>query len=195
MNEQRLPATLKCGAAVGELMEQVAEGHADDPTSHQAECSYCQLTLSRLAASWRTVERLRVERAEPSLRLLAGVMRRVRSELDDRRVELSNERGATRVSVTVLTALAFWAAAAVPGVRHVLSARPRSSDLQTVETRSGRTRLVSPNSLRIDLELSVDYGFGALLVAAEVRRAVVDQVWAMAGLEVAGVNLTILDVG
>lgn len=194
MSEQRLPATLKCGAAVGELMEQVAEGHADDPTSHQAECSYCQLTLSRLAASWRTVERLRVERAEPSPRLLSGVMRRVRSGLDDRRVELSDERGATRVSVAVLTTLAFWAAAAVPGVRQVLSARPRISDLQTV-ARSVGTRLVSPNSLRIDLELSVDYGFSALLVAAEVRRAVVDQVWAMAGLEVAGVDLTILDVG
>ncbi len=195
MSEQRLPAALECGAAVGELIEQVEEGHADDPTSHQAGCPYCQLTLSRLAVSWRAGERLRMERVQPSSRLLAGVMPRIRSGLDDWRVELPGERGPTRVSVAVLTALAFWAATTVPGVRQVLRANPRGSDVRTEETRSGRTRVVSPNNLRIDLELSVDYGFSALLVADEVRRAIVDQVRDMTGLQVAAVDLAIVDVG
>jgi len=77
----------------------------------------------------------------------------------------------------------------------VLRANPRGSDVRTEETRSGRTRVVSPNNLRIDLELSVDYGFSALLVADEVRRAIVDQVRDMTGLQVAAVDLAIVDVG
>jgi hypothetical protein len=41
MNEPRLPVELECGAVVADLLEQVAEGHADELTSLQAGCPYC----------------------------------------------------------------------------------------------------------------------------------------------------------
>jgi len=55
--------------------------------------------------------------------------------------------------------------------------------------------LLSPHNLRIELELSLRYGFSALVVAEEVRRAVIAQVWEETGLELAGVELLIADVG
>ena len=196
MREPRLPVELECGAVVADLLEQVAEGHAAELTSHQAGCPYCKLTLSRAADSWRAVEGLRAEPVQPSPQLLARVMQRTRAGLEDWQIELGGERGVTRVSRAVLTSLAFWTASAAPGVREVLGARPTGTDVQRAgASRSRRERLLSPHNLRIELELSLHYGLNAWVVAEEVRRAVIDQVWEVTGLELAGVELLIADVG
>jgi uncharacterized alkaline shock family protein YloU len=139
---------------------------------------------------------LRAEPVQPSPQLLARVMQRTRAGLEDWEIELGGERGVTRVSRAVLTSLAFWTASAAPGVREVLGARPTGTDVQRVgRSRGRRERLLSPLNLRIELELSLRYGFSALVVAEEVRRAVIAQVWEMTGLELAGVELMITDVG
>ena len=196
MREPRLPVELECGAVVADLLEQVAEGHADELTSHQTGCPYCKLTLSRAADSWRAVEGLRAEPVQPSPQLLARVMQRTRAGLEDWQIELGGERGVTRVSRAVLTSLAFWTASAAPGVREVFGARPTGTDVQRAgPSRSRRERLLSPHNLRIELELSLHYGLNAWVVAEEVRRAVIDQVWEVTGLELAGVELLIADVG
>ena len=36
---------LACGADVDELLEQAADGHAGQFTSHQRDCLYCQAAL------------------------------------------------------------------------------------------------------------------------------------------------------
>jgi uncharacterized alkaline shock family protein YloU len=196
MSEPRLPVELECGAVVADLLEQVAEGHADELTSHQTGCPYCKLTLSRAADSWRAVEGLRAEPVQPSPQLLARVIQRTRAGLEDWQIELGGERGVTRVSRAVLTSLAFWTASAAPGVREVLGARPTGTDVQRAgASESRRERLLSPHNLRIELELSLHYGLNAWVVAEEVRRAVIDQVWEVTGLELAGVELLIADVG
>jgi uncharacterized alkaline shock family protein YloU len=196
MSDPRRPSELECGALVADLLEQVAEGHADEPTSHQAGCPHCKLTLSRAADSWRAVEGLRAEPVQPSPQLLARVMQRTRAGLEDWQIELGGERGVTRVSRAVLTSLAFWAASAAPGVREVFGARPTGTDVQGAgRSRSRRERLLSPHNLRIELELSLQYGLNALVVAEEVRRAVIDQIWQVTGLELAEVELVIADVG
>lgn len=195
MSEQRLPAELQCGALVTGLLEQVSERHAADLTPHQLGCRHCKLILSRLADSWAVVERLRAERVQPSPQLLARVMRRVRAGLDDWQVELPAEQGMTRVSSLVLASLAFWAASASPGVRQVFRAEASDSNGSPGRLKIGRHRLVSTANLRIELELGLDYGFSAVVVAKEVRRAVLGQVWETTGLELAGVELTIADVG
>jgi uncharacterized alkaline shock family protein YloU len=196
MSEPRLPVELECGAVVADLLEHVAEGHAAELTSHQAGCPYCKLTLSRAADSWRAVEGLRTEPVQPPPQLLARVMQRTRAGLEDWQIELGGERGVTRVSRAVLTSLAFWTASAAPGVREVFGARPTGTDVQRAgPSRSSRERLLSPHNLRIELELSLHYGLNALVVAEEVRRAVIDQVWEVTGLELAGVELLIADVG
>jgi uncharacterized alkaline shock family protein YloU len=196
MSEPRLPVELKCGAVVAELLEQVAEGRADELTAHQASCPYCKDALSRAADSWGAVEGLRAETVQPSPQLLARVMQRTRAGLEDWQIELGGERGVTRVSRAVLTSLAFWAASAAPGVREVFGARPTGTDVRGAgQSRSRGERLLSPHNLRIELELSLRYGFSALVVAEEVRRAVIAQVWEETGLELAGVELLIADVG
>jgi uncharacterized alkaline shock family protein YloU len=196
MSQARLPSELECGALVADLLEQVADGHAAELTSHQTGCPYCKLTLSRAANSWRAIEGLRAEPVQPSPQLLARVMQRTRAGLEDWQIELGGERGVTRVSRAVLTSLAFWTASAAPGVREVFGARPTGTDVQMAgPSKSRRERLLSPHNLRIELELSLHYGFNALVVAEEVRRAVLDQVWEVTGLELAGVELLIADVG
>jgi uncharacterized alkaline shock family protein YloU len=195
MSEPHLSSELECGAVVADLLEQVAEGHADDLTSHQAGCPYCKDTLSREADSWRAVEGMRAEPVQPSPQLLARVMQRTRAGLEDWGIELGRERGVTRVSRAVLTSLAFWTASAAPGVREVFEARPRGTVQRAGRSRSRREQLLSPHNLRIELELSLHYGFSALVVAEEVRRAVMVQVWEATGLELAGVELMIADVG
>jgi uncharacterized alkaline shock family protein YloU len=196
MNEPRLLSELECGAVVAHLLEQVAEGHAEELTSHQAGCPYCKDTLSRAADSWRAVEGLQAEPVQPSQQLLARVMRRTRAALEDWEIELGGERGVTQVSRAVLTSLAFWTASAAPGVREVFEARPRGTDVQGAgRSRSRRGRQLSPHNQRIELDLSLQYGFSALVVAEEVRRAVIAQVWEVTGLELAGVELMIADVG
>jgi uncharacterized alkaline shock family protein YloU len=196
MSQRPLPAELECGAVVADLLEQVAEGHAEELTSHQAGCPYCKRILSRAADSWRAVEGLRAEPVQPSPQLLARVMQRGRAGLEDWQIELGGERGVTRVSRAVLTSLAFWTASAAPGVREVFGARPTGIEIQRGgPAKSGRERLLSPHNLRIELELSLHYGFNAFIVAEEVRRQVIDQIREVAGLELAGVELLIADVG
>jgi len=122
-------------------------------------------------------------------------MHRIRAGLDNRQVKLDGEPGETRISLAVLISLAFWAASAAPGVRQVFRARPSGRELSgNGRARSKRDRLVSSADLRIELELSIVYGFNALVVAEEVRQAVLDEVADMTGLQLAGVELTIADV-
>lgn len=46
---------LACGASVDELLEQVADGHADELTDHQSGCEYCQAALTEFTALWSPV--------------------------------------------------------------------------------------------------------------------------------------------
>ncbi|MDQ6899793.1 MAG: Asp23/Gls24 family envelope stress response protein [Candidatus Dormibacteraeota bacterium] len=193
---ERLPTQLQCGAQLADLLEQVSNGRASDLMPHQVECPYCAAALSRLFNSWREIEHLRAEPVQPSPELLHRVMRRIRAGLDDWQVELRDGRGATRVSTAVLNSLAFWAAAAAPGVRQVFQAQSRDAGIESSD-RPGkrRKRLVSLKNLRIEIELSIHYGFSALLVAEHVRRAVIAHVWETTGLDLPEVDLTIADVG
>jgi len=46
---------LTCGADVDQLLEQVADGHADELTDHQSGCEYCQGALTEFTALWSPV--------------------------------------------------------------------------------------------------------------------------------------------
>lgn len=46
---------LACGADVDELLEQVADGHADEFTDHQSGCEYCEAALTEFTALWSPV--------------------------------------------------------------------------------------------------------------------------------------------
>lgn len=46
---------LACGADVDELLEQVADGHAEELTDHQSGCGYCQAALTEFTALWSPV--------------------------------------------------------------------------------------------------------------------------------------------
>lgn len=46
---------LACGAGVDELLEQVADGHAEELTAHQSGCEYCHAALTEFTALWSPV--------------------------------------------------------------------------------------------------------------------------------------------
>lgn len=46
---------LACGADVDELLEQVADGDADELTAHQSGCEYCHAALTEFTALWSPV--------------------------------------------------------------------------------------------------------------------------------------------
>src|ERR1700710_1120070 len=48
--------TLACGHDVDEILEQVAEGHADQLTAHQRSCVHCQAAISELSRLWAPVQ-------------------------------------------------------------------------------------------------------------------------------------------
>ncbi|MBJ7604451.1 MAG: Asp23/Gls24 family envelope stress response protein [Candidatus Dormibacteraeota bacterium] len=193
---ERLPAQLQCGAQLADLLEQVSTGQTKALTPHQIECPYCTAALNRLVNSWQDIERLRAEPVQPSPELLHRVMRRIWAGLDDWQVELRGGRGMTRVSTAVLSSLAFWAAAAAPGVRQVFQAQSREVGIEGPDRpKKRRQRLVSRENLRIEIELSIHYGFSALVVAEQVRRAVIAHVLETTGLDLPEVELTIADVG
>jgi hypothetical protein len=55
------PDRLPCGAPVGRLIEQVADGRGGDPTPHQQSCLHCQAALAEYDRLWAPVHQLAAE--------------------------------------------------------------------------------------------------------------------------------------
>ena len=64
---------LPCGADLGALVAQVADGVPGD-LAHQATCPHCQAALAQLDELWELVDRLARERVEAPERIDAVVM-------------------------------------------------------------------------------------------------------------------------
>jgi hypothetical protein len=71
----RLPP-LRCGADLGALVAQVADGVPGD-LAHQAGCPHCQAALAELRELWSVVGRLAAERVEAPERIDAVVLGRI----------------------------------------------------------------------------------------------------------------------
>lgn len=192
---------LACGAAVDELLEQVADGDAERLSSHQRNCLHCQAGIAEFKMLWAPVQDYARLPVSLPRRLRASVLNRVDRLVHDvwHTLELT-ELGTVRVAARVVAAVARATASQVPGVRVALgqSTESRIAELVSKATAGhlhphaavgvlGRTAVV-------DLALAVSYGESVNEVAHEVRRRVIVELKESIGLQSVTVNVVIDDV-
>jgi uncharacterized alkaline shock family protein YloU len=195
--EDRLP----CGAEVGQLLDQVDAGRAEQRTEHQGSCPLCQAALGELGELWEPLRELAAKRALVPPGLVAEVMAQVR-QLASRVwfAVLPDSRGVTRVAARVIAVIARQAACRVPEVVVALgsSTEPDAARAAAAATRGhrypGSAVGVAGSHVAVDLALATSYGASIPVLAERVRRAVLRDVRAATGIDDVEVNVTVDDV-
>jgi hypothetical protein len=109
---------LACGAAIDELLEQAADGHAGQLTGHQRHCLHCQAALQEFSRVWAPVRRLAAEHVAVPATLKTAVASQIRKLIADVSYTLQlSDTGAIRIAAHVVATIAREAARTVPGVR------------------------------------------------------------------------------
>lgn len=184
---------LDCGAKVGLLVDQVADGLPPTDPAHQASCPHCQTALHELDGLWSDVRELASEDVLVPRSIVEQVITRIRQGLAPSVTELSLEevvprlvrhallradRGTTRIADAVVARLAAAVTDEVSRVQLLGGLRGVDVDL-----REGR--------VRISLRLAIVYGASVPAVTRAVRGAVVGTVEAMTGLTVESVDIAV----
>ncbi len=60
--DRRVGDRLPCGTDLEDLLDQVADGHSAERSTHQLTCAYCQSALDEIERLWEPVRRLAGER-------------------------------------------------------------------------------------------------------------------------------------
>jgi uncharacterized alkaline shock family protein YloU len=192
---------LACGAEVDPLLEQVADGRADDLNAHQRDCVHCQAAIAEFAALWEPVAETAASQVPAPPGLTAAVMSQIRVLVRDVWYTLqTTELGTIRIAARIVAALARDSARMVPGVRVALGRSTHSSLAALAEKASfghsypqaavgvlGRTAVV-------DLAVAVTYGDSAHAVAREIQQHVIGTLRDMVGLQTIVVNVKVDDI-
>jgi uncharacterized alkaline shock family protein YloU len=193
--------TLPCGAEVDPLLEQVADGRAEDLDGHQQGCVHCQAAIAEFAARWGPVAETAASPVPAPRGLTAAVMSQIRVLVRDVWYTLqTTELGTIRIAARIVAALARDSARMVPGVRVALG-RSTGSKLAAVAERAtfghqypqaavgvlGRTAVV-------DLAVAVTYGDSARAVAQDIQQHVITALRDVVGLQTVVVNVTVDDI-
>jgi len=204
------PSRLRCGVALDELIDQVADDRAPQDPAHQRGCPYCRAALSELHEIWAPVASLIDEPIEAPPSLLGSVMERVGAlAANNWHAVVPDPPGRTSTAAWVIAVIARRAAAAVPGVIAVtgrvappvvvldsdastgLVAEPvptsRQQDLAAGTGVAGATVVVS-------LVLTADGTQPLQVLAQRVREQVIAHVRELAGLAVVEVDVLVEDV-
>ncbi|HEX8094827.1 Asp23/Gls24 family envelope stress response protein [Jatrophihabitans sp.] len=192
---------LACGAGVDELLEQVADGDADRPNSHQRTCPHCQAAIAEFRLLWAPVQDYARQPVSLPQRLRRSVLQEVDRLVHDVWYTLHlTDTGAIRVAARVVAAIARDAAGRVPGVRVALG-RSTESRIAELVARATSGHLhphaavgVLGRTAVIDLALAVSYGEPVHVVAHEVQRRVIAELKQNVGLQSVIVNVTVDDV-
>lgn len=193
--------TLPCGADVDELLEQVADGHADQPTDHQKTCAHCQAAIGEFTDLWDPVRQSAATAVPAPDEIRAAVMRLVRVLVQNVWYTLQlGDRGSTRVAARVVATIARDAARRVPGVRVALgrSTHPRIAAAVEKATRGHRHPDAAVGVLGrtavIDLAIAVSYDDPVHQVAHQVQADVIAALRNGVDLKTVTVNVTVDDV-
>jgi uncharacterized alkaline shock family protein YloU len=192
---------LVCGAAVDEILEQVADGHGAQLSEHQQHCAHCQAAIREFTTIWEPIRQLANEPVTVPQRLQASVMRQVDKLVHDiwYTLELTDD-GAMRVAARVVATIARDTARRVPGVRVVLgrTTESRVADLVAKATRRHRHPNAGVGVLGrtavIDLAVAVTSGEQVHQVAHEIQRRVKAELQENLGLQTIAVNVIVDDV-
>jgi uncharacterized alkaline shock family protein YloU len=189
---------LACGAGIDELLEQAADGHAGQLTSHQRHCLHCQAALPEFSRVWEPVRNLAAEHVAVPATLKTAVASQIRKLIADVWYALHlSDTGAIRIAAHVVAAIAREAARNVPGVRAAFSrstttrpaekATPRHHHPHTAAGVLGRTAVV-------DLAIAAQYGAPLDTIAREVQQRAIADLRTKTGLHDVTVNVMIDDV-
>jgi uncharacterized alkaline shock family protein YloU len=194
-------AALACGEDIDRLLEQAADGRADQLTEHQAQCVHCRAALTEFGRIWEPVHDLATEPVTVPAALRAAISDQVRRLVADVWYTLQlGDGGTLRVAARVVATIARNTARQVPGVKVALGRSTQSKLAAVVEKATlghrhphaavgvlGRTAV-------IDLALAVRYGEPVDAVAHEVQHRVITELQRSVGLKDVTVNVTVDDV-
>ncbi|MCW2527446.1 MAG: hypothetical protein JWM76_2306 [Pseudonocardiales bacterium] len=194
-------SSLACGAHVDELLEQAADGNANQLTDHQRQCAHCQAALTEFARLWEPVRQFAAQPVSIPAALKTAVAGQVRRLVADVWYTLQlNDGGSLRVAARVVATIARHSALTVPGVRVALGRSTQSKIAAVVEKATlghrhphaavgvlGRTAVV-------DLAVAVTYGDNVHIVARQVQQRVIADLQRAIGLRDVAVNVTVDDV-
>jgi uncharacterized alkaline shock family protein YloU len=193
--------TLACGHDVDEILEQVADGHADQLTAHQRECVHCRAAIAEFSRLWAPIQAaVRTPLPAPG-EIVDAVVGRVRRLVKDTWYTLElTDGGSIHVATRVVARIARDAARRVPGVRVALGRSTGGRIAQLVEKATfghfhpnaavgvlGRTAVV-------DLAIAVSYGDVIDEVARAVQTDVRRELALSVGLKTVTVNVTVDDI-
>ena len=207
MTEDTSPAgsagdrALPCGTDIDDLLEQVAEGHAEDRSEHQRQCPHCMATLNELTEVWAPMRDFARQPVVAPAGITAAIVRQIDQLARDVWYTLqAADDGAIRIATRVVAVIARRAAMRVPGVRVAFgrSSNPRAAataDAGTHDHRHPHSAVgVLGLSAVVDVALSVTYGQPIVDIARDVQHHVIAELRDTVGLERVAVNVTIDNV-
>src|SRR6266550_8914678 len=192
---------LACGADIDELLEQAADGHAGQLTSHQRRCLHCQAALQEFSRLWEPVRSLAAEHVAVPATLKAAVASQIRKLIADVWYTLQlSDSGAIRIAARVIATIAREAARTVPGVRAAFGRSTHSASAGPAEQATLRHRHphaaagVLGRTAVVDLAIAAHYGSQLDAIAHQVQQRAIAELRAKTGLHDVTVNVTIDDV-
>jgi uncharacterized alkaline shock family protein YloU len=192
---------LACGMDVDEMLEQAADGHADQLTGHQQHCPHCRAALHEFSRVWEPVRRLAAEPVAIPAAVKAAVASQIRKLVSDVWYTLQlTDGGAIRVAARVVAAIARRAAQNVPGVRVAFGRSTHSTTAGLAEQSTLRHRHphsavgVLGRTAVVDLAIAVQYGENLDLIARQVQQRVTADLRACTVLREIAVNVTVDDI-
>jgi uncharacterized alkaline shock family protein YloU len=192
---------LACGADIDELLEQAADGHPSQLTSHQRHCLHCQAALPEFTRVWEPVRNLAAEHVAVPATLKTAVASQIRKLIADVWYTLHlSDSGAIRIAAHVVATIARDAARNVPGVRAAFGRSPHSTTTRTAEKATPRHHNphaaagVLGRTAVVDLAIAAQYGAPLDTIAREVQQRAITDLRTKTGLHDVTVNVTIDDV-
>jgi RNA polymerase sigma-70 factor, ECF subfamily len=179
---------LPCGRDPLQVWDDAAEDRLD---AHQQTCRYCQGVAAEYRDLAEPIREWQAETIEAPPALLRRVMTTVRAGLTARNyLPLVSPHGPARLDTATAAAAMRWAADQVDGVR------ARSCHIDPIDlTRPTRPPdEAAPAVVTVHLSITAPIGVDLLELADEVRRLVRDASNEILGLEIATINIDIVDV-
>lgn len=193
--------TLPCGESLDDILEQAADGHADQRTAHQRNCPHCQAALREFTQLWQPIRDAAAEPLTVPAALKAAVTAQIRRLVADVWYTLQiTDGGTVRVAARVVATIARDTARKVPGVRVALGRSTESKLAALVEKATLRHRHpqaavgVLGRTAVVDLALAVTYGEPVDAIARQVQQNVIAELRTKIGLHDVAVNITVDDV-
>lgn len=189
MNTASTSRELPCGRDPVKVWDDAA---SDSLSGHETICRYCQGVVSEYRLIADPLVRFVSESVEPPPGLLERVMVAVRMALHSREfLSLSSAYGPVRLDVVTAASVLRYAVDQVPG------ARARSCRILSVDTDQPLKPSAEPPApppVKLEISILAQAGDSIVALADDVREVLVAVGRELLGLDVAGVDVNVVDV-